>query len=151
MKNVNLIFTGFLLAVGIVGSGYVTSAFAALAAFVIAPPNFPNEKTAGVVTYVSGGVGFDEADAMKRAEANYPLTMKFVAHRNQRDELLTNVAVTIKDNNERIMLQTMSDGPYLYARIPDGTYVITAVIKGSPKLHIVNVAAQKTEHVVFEW
>jgi hypothetical protein len=145
MKFVNLIAVALLLAASIVGSGYSVSAFSAT------PSNLPNEKTVGMITYVSGGVGIDEASAMKREQVNFPLTMEFVAHTNQKDELITNVAVTVKDYNDKIVLQTMSDGPYLYARLPDGTYVITAEVKGLPKLKIVNIAAQKSDHVIFEW
>jgi hypothetical protein len=142
MKSRNLIALAALLAANIIGTASV---------FGDAIANLPNEKTDGAISYLSGGVGADEITAMKQEQSKYPLTMEFVEHAKPKDELLANVAVTIKNNDGKVMLQTMSDGPYLFAKVPDGMYVITAEIRGTPQSRVVNVAAQKSEHVLFEW
>ncbi len=50
------------------------------------------------------------------------------------------------------MLQTVSPGPLLLARLPEGSYKVTAAAEaGAPKERNVVVAARKHEHVVFQW
>jgi hypothetical protein len=113
--------------------------------------NLPPEETQGVVTYRTGGVGEEEATAMRLAESQYPLSLEFYAHGRPPDQFLTYVAVTIKDKNGKIALDMYSDGPILLARLPDGRYTVTASDAGKAKVRHVTVAADKPQRLVFEW
>ena len=49
------------------------------------PDTARHEHTQRSVAYVSGGIGSDEAQAMKDAAANYPLTLELAAAGPERD------------------------------------------------------------------
>jgi hypothetical protein len=113
--------------------------------------NLPPEETQGAVTYRTGGIGHEEATAMRRAEASYPLSLEFAARAEPRAWFLANVEVTIKDHRGDAMLKTYSDGPILLAKLPDGRYTVTATDDGKSETRQVSVAAGKPEKLVFVW
>ncbi len=88
---------------------------------------------------------------MKRAEAKYPLSLEFVQRAKPRDQFLANVRVTIKDPLGNTTLETVSGGPFLLAKLPDGPYTVTAEKNGKVETRHVIVAAGKPEHLVFAW
>jgi len=125
----------------------------AMAATDSPPPGMlPAERTSGNVIYLSGGIGHDEALALRRDEANYPLALEFVRNGESGAEFLANVNVTIKDRQGNVLLDTESDGPLFLAKLPDGNYKVTAAAEaGAPKERDIVVTGRKHEHVVFVW
>ena len=111
----------------------------------------PPEQKQGNVTYLSGGIGQEEAAAMRREESKFPLTLEFVKHAKPSAEYLTGVNVTIKDHQGKTVLNTVADGPFLLAKLPDGKYTVTADDFGQTKERSIVVAERKQGHIVFEW
>jgi len=100
---------------------------------------------------MSGGVGEDEAAALKRAAAGYPLELQFVQRAMPRDEFLAGVNVKIRDRSRTVVLDVVSQGPFLLARLPAGTYQIEADHDGVVKRQSVEIRAGKHERAVFVW
>jgi hypothetical protein len=113
--------------------------------------NLPAEKTQGNVSYMSGGIGSSESAAMRKEEAKFPLTLEFVENATPKPEHLANVAVTIRDHTDKVVLNTVANGPYLLAKLPPGKYTVTAVSDGRVKTHAVSVASAKQAEVLMEW
>ncbi|MDD5250336.1 MAG: carboxypeptidase-like regulatory domain-containing protein [Rhodocyclaceae bacterium] len=112
----------------------------------------PLEHSQGLVTYRSGGIGEDEAKAMRQIARQYPLQLEFVAHEGDaRGAYVADVNVSIRDGRGKEVLQTKADGPFLLARLPAGRYVVTAQYQDSQRERRVNVPAHGAEHVVFGW
>src|SRR5215831_3721557 len=80
MKYTSLITTGIIIC----GLLVATLAFAAL------PSALPPEQTQGSVTYVSGGIVQEEAQAFEAAAALYPLTLEFAIKHTPRAEYTAN-------------------------------------------------------------
>lgn len=113
--------------------------------------NLPAVKTQGTILYVTGGVGVDEANAMRCAKSMYPLSLEFIHHAKPKDEFLADVNVSINNQAGETVLQVMSEGPYLLAKLPSGKYTIIARIKDDSRTRHVTVTEKKPMHVVFEW
>ena len=105
----------------------------------------------GEVTYLSGGIGLTEANAIKHVAKNYPLELEFVAKAKPRDEYLADVKVQIKDAHNKTMLNTTSDGPFLLAKMPVGKYTISADHDGKIEHRQIVLAAKEHRRIVFEW
>ncbi|HCE09644.1 MAG TPA: hypothetical protein DEQ40_13800, partial [Oxalobacteraceae bacterium] len=88
--------------------------------------DLPHEKVQGPVIYLTGGIGQDEATAMKHEESRYPLALEFVEHAKPKDQYLANVDVTIKDRTGKTALKTISEGPFLFAKLLSGRYTVIA-------------------------
>ncbi len=110
----------------------------------------PEVQQQGVVSFVSGGVGEDELQEMKKLSPGYPLELLFVT-KGEPQEYVADVKVQIKDKDGKIVLDTMSQGPFLLAKMPPGKYTISADHDGTVKRQIVQVAGAKTHRIVFVW
>jgi hypothetical protein len=111
----------------------------------------PPEQVQGNVSYMSGGIGGNEANLMRKEEANFPLSLEFIKRDSGRGEYLAGVNVTIKDRNGVADLSTVAGGPYLLATLPDGRYEVSAEHDGHMQTRDVVIAADKPTHIVFEW
>ena len=123
---------------------------AALPALAMVSTNLPAERTQGTVTYLTGGIGSDESAAMIAARAKYPLALEFIEKAKPRDNYLGAVDVTIENASGEVLHAT-SDGPFLFARLPAGKYIVRAEDRGRVKERYVIVAPGKHKQVVFEW
>ena len=132
-------------------SGLLIAAPAMSANNYSAMSRLPPEQRQGDVTYLMGGVGKEEAAALRKDEANFPVTLEFLKHAKPHAEYVSNVNVTIKDHEGKTMLNTVADGPLLLAKLPDGKYKISASDNGMSKERNIVVASQKPERIVFEW
>lgn len=124
----------------------------ALPALAMNDQALPVEHHAGSVAYLSGGVGVDEANAIKAAAAHYPLEIELLKHTRQgENEYLAGDRVVIRDTKGNTVLDARTDGPFLLARLAPGRYTVTAQDDGIDKHRQVQITAQGHEHLVFEW
>src|SRR3989442_14730251 len=112
MKPISLVATGLM----------ICSLLMAPLAFAALPSALPPEQTQGAVTYVSGGIGQQEAQAFEAAAAQYPLALEFALKHAPRAEFTASVHVIVTDVKGQHVLDTRSDGPFLLAKLPAGRY-----------------------------
>jgi hypothetical protein len=123
----------------------------ALNAFGATTSDVPAAHMQGKVTYLSGGIGLTEANAIKHVAGNYPLELEFLARSKPKDEYLADVRVQIRDARDKLVLDTTSAGPFLLAQIPAGQYTISANHDGQIEHRKIEIAAKEHRRVVFEW
>ena len=86
-------------------------------------------KTQNGTTFVSGGVGKDEAelaDAISRYGYNVQLVFA-----EQTGAFLADVGLHITDATGRTVLDTVSEGPMFLAKLPPGQYRVAAQANGA--------------------
>ncbi len=142
MKRTKLTVMSALVAVNMLSLG---------SAFAMSSDSLPPMKTQGSISYLTGGVGKDEAEAIKLAAPKYPLSLEFVQHAKPKNEFLANVDVTIVDQAGATVLKTVSDGPFLLAKVPHGRYTVMAEVNGKTKTMHTTVAAHNPKHLVVVW
>jgi len=113
--------------------------------------HLPAAQKAGEVTYIIGGIGQTEADAIKHAAKYYPLELEFLLKAKPKAEYLSNVQVRIKDAHDKMVLNVNADGPYLLAKMPAGKYTISAERNGKVEHRQIEISATDHRRVVFEW
>ena len=119
-----------------------------LTALPAAAAALPAAHTLNGVTYINGGVGEDEAAAMRAEAPHYPLSMIFSA--GKEGEFLASVKVSIKDAAGKELLSTTA-GPILLVELPAGTYAVAAERNGARLKRTVHVRAKGDTQVVFHW
>jgi hypothetical protein len=132
------------------------SGLAATAAAASIPKEYsvslPPARKSGEVTYLSGGNEQDEALALKRAAARFPLEVVFVEKTGKRERHIAHAAmpVRITDTEGRVMFEGESNGPYFLARLPKGRYTVStrwdALVSSRP----VTIGSER-QRVVFAW
>ena len=109
----------------------------------------PQPKMENGITYLSGGIGNDEAVAMKAEAKSYPLSMIFSAGKD--NEYLADVKVNIKDKAGKDVLNAVSNGPIMLVKVPAGSYTIAAERNGKALHHAVRVNHKGGKQVNFHW
>ena len=88
----------------------------------------PTQQLQNGITYLNGGVGQEEQDAMRAQRAGYNLQLTFATR--QTGAYRSDVQLDIADMNGNTRLSVANAGPMLFARLPAGTYRISAAAEG---------------------
>jgi len=76
------------------------------------------------VSYLAGGIGLDEREAMHAVRHDYSLWLAFASKGGS--AYIADTEVVIRDGKGHIVLDTQADGPWLMANLPAGQYRVTA-------------------------
>jgi hypothetical protein len=114
----------------------------------VSAATLPLARTESGIAYASGGVGQDEAAAMRAEAKHYPMSMFFTAGKD--NAFLADVKVTVKNQAGKEVLNTAA-GPILLVNLPSGMYAVTAE-RNSKVLHrTVRVGKTGEKQIVFHW
>jgi len=109
----------------------------------------PQPQTQGDVTFVSGGVGEDSQQAMFAVKQDYNLHLLFA--KAIAGNYFAMVPVRITDASGAVVLNAVSQGPYLYARLKPGRYTVLAAHRGVPMTKTANVPETGAVDLNFYW
>jgi hypothetical protein len=143
----NIVKMIYRIATGALALGLCGGTILAIGA--LATEELPPLQTYGGVSYVSGGVGLDESTAVKAAAKDFTLSLLFV--QTKRGEYLADVKVSIRDKEGALVLEAVSDGPMLLARLPAGLYKISAEHEGTALVKTVRVDSKRVTQAAFVW
>lgn len=90
----------------------------------------PEVQSHGNVSYVTGGVTYESQPAFRDARREYPLNIELYQKSGARSEFTAGADVTVKSRAGETVLEAKADGPYLFAKVPPGTYEIEASLNG---------------------
>ncbi|MGB0211088.1 carboxypeptidase regulatory-like domain-containing protein [Algiphilus sp.] len=82
------------------------------------------QESAGDVRFVTGGIGSTEREAMSERFGDWPL--KIVNAQRDDSAYVSGVAVTLRDADGATVLETTTEGPWLFADLQPGRYAIEA-------------------------
>ena len=105
------------------------------------------QVSASGVKYVSGGIGAGARQAMNGVRKEYNLRLTFA--RPGTDEYLSDVHVRAENNQGISVLDALSHGPFLFARLPPGTYRISAAFDGETQDRRITVSMDHPKGLVF--
>ncbi|HWT39446.1 MAG TPA: carboxypeptidase regulatory-like domain-containing protein [Paraburkholderia sp.] len=93
------------------------------AAIAVSAQSLPEAVSTNGVLYMTGGIGQDEAKAFLSLAPRYSLRMIFTSANGG---YLADVAVSIANADGKPVLDTRTEGPFLYIMLPAGRYRIVA-------------------------
>jgi len=82
----------------------------------------------GDVPAVAGGVGLNARDALRSDAPRHNVKMVFTLDTGN---YLADVNVKVTDSSGKTVIDGVSDGPWLYAQLPPGSYTATATYEGN--------------------
>jgi hypothetical protein len=135
-------------------TGMKSKTFAVIAlgsALIIAAASASSDavvRTAGGVSYVSGGVGTDSIERLNSLARDFNLKLVFALNSGA---YVSDVGVVIADAAGKTLLDTTSEGPWLLTRLPAGNYQIVATFAGNPVKRQVAVGAATLSTIDFRW
>ncbi|MBB5470798.1 hypothetical protein OKW30_001785 [Paraburkholderia sp. Clong3] len=105
----------------------------------------------GAVAYASGGIGLDEANAIRQVAVQYPLELEFARAATSQNEYVSDVRVLIKNQEGKAVLNTTADGPFLLAKLSAGKYTVSIDRQGDTKQRVVRIKPHRHEQLIFAW
>lgn len=112
-----------------------------------ATSSFIREGQINGISVASGGVGVDERMGMDELAKSYNIKMVFVEAPR---DYVSGVKVKIEDHSGKMLLETIANGPWLFAQLPQGDYRVEASFHNHRKMKDVKVASA-FEQVEFFW
>jgi hypothetical protein len=100
------------------------------------------------VAYVTGGVGQDEVAAFRGLASGYNMRATFTTGSG---EYLSGVVVQVSRSDGTVVFNATSDGPYLYARLPQGHYRLIASLDGAQRSRDLYVPARGGVKLTLIW
>jgi hypothetical protein len=100
------------------------------------------------IAYVTGGVGQDEVAAFRGLASGYNMRATFTTGSG---EYLSGVVVQVSRPDGTVVFNATSDGPYLFARLPQGRYRLTASLDGAQRSRELYVPARGAVRVTMVW
>jgi len=99
------------------------------------------------VSYLSGGIGEDEAKAIQQT-TGYNLHMTFSV--GPQDEYIPDVQLLIQ-NAKGPVLTLSQAGPLVYIQLPPGKYTVVATRNGEARRDVTDVGSGAARNLVFHW
>ena len=117
-----------------------------------AAPTWADDETLEVyeqngISYVSGGIGKDESDALQSMQHNYNLR---IMNADKAGHFSGDTRIVISDMKQVVLLDDNS-GPLFYANLPKGRYVVEGFSQEQSKRQTVVITGEKAAHVRFVW
>jgi len=108
----------------------------------------PPAKQAGDITYVTGGVAYEEVPAFKEAKRDYPLAIEIYEKAGSKNQFTADTRVLLIDKAGDVVFDAQADGPYMLVKAPAGQYKMEASLNGRTVTRQVNVNARGTTNAV---
>lgn len=111
----------------------------------------PEAVSHGEATYVNGGIGKLEVEAMHRIASHYPVSMTFAQRNQGANEFVAGVKLRVTDEHGKQVMTLGDSGPLLLLKIPAGKYTVHAEYDGKVKTQSLDVTAGHHERISFLW
>lgn len=108
----------------------------------------PAVQQQGEISYISGGIGLGERQAMQSSAADFNLKVQNAVPGRP---YVSDTTVAIVDGQGKEVLRTTLDGPWLMAKLPPGRYTIHASDGTRTQTQAVSVAERGLRDVMFRW
>jgi hypothetical protein len=99
------------------------------------------------VEYMTGGVGIGERQAMEEMAKGYNLKMVFA---KVEGNYLADIPVAIMKPTGEKVLETVTNGPWLFAKLPPGQYTVKATYKGQERTRTMELG-RAMKVAMFHW
>jgi len=108
----------------------------------------PDVKTSGSVSYVTGGIPYEQLPAFTKARSQYPLNIEIYEKDGAKNGFTADAGVKLIDRNGNVVLDAKAEGPYLWAKVPAGQYRLQTTLNGKMKEQRVSVGSGKSTRAI---
>jgi opacity protein-like surface antigen len=122
---------------------------AAFAQAAVPTPGAPAPHQQNGITYVNGGVGQEEQSAMRAQRSDYNLQLTFAT--SQTGAYRSDVQLDIADAKGNNLVSKANTGPMFFAKLPPGTYRISAAAEGKTFKRTVRIGDRGGHEMTLHW
>ena len=101
------------------------------------------------ITYISGGNGLEERQALDEVAGDYNLKLVFAEQGS--GAYLADVKLVIMNMKGQKILEAVSDGPWFFVKLAPGRYKIAAESEGQSQVQQTKVGGGRLTQLHFYW
>lgn len=105
-------------------------------------------RAEGSVPAVSGGVSLNARESLRSQTPEHNVKMVFALNTGN---YLSDVHVKVTDRSGKAVIDDVSNGPWLFAKLPAGSYTATATYNGKAVTHRFSVGKSGVRTAHFRW
>jgi hypothetical protein len=114
-------------------------------------PSLPPVQSQGQTDFMTGGIGLDESEAIKKEGSSWPLMLELAQSGKAHAEYLSDVQITIRDKAGNTVLDVISEGPFVLAKLPPGKYSLDATYESATLHRELNLQKGKNKQILLFW
>jgi len=115
------------------------------------PAALPPVQSQGQTEYLTGGIGADESEAILQEARTWPLVLELAQNGPTRAAYISDVRITIKDGSGTMILDTVTEGPFLLVRLVPGKYSIYASYESKTLHRDVSIGKGGSNKIMLLW
>lgn len=108
----------------------------------------PETRTSGEVSYVTGGIPYEQIPAFTQARGQYSLNIEVYEKDGAKNGFSADAQVKLINLKGAVVLDAKTDGPYLWAKVPAGQYRLQTTLAGKMKEQRVSVGNGKSTRAI---
>lgn len=128
----------------------ILSAFCIVISSVVLA-QIPDTQYSRGISYVSGGVGEEESQAILAEAKQWPLLLELSQLENGRGVWIFGAKIKILNSQNQVIFDAQADGPYILINLAVGQYQIEASYLGVTQKRSVNVQASAPQKLAIFW
>lgn len=117
--------------------------------FCYAQAQIPDTQYSQGISYVSGGVGEGEAQAIVSEVKQWPLFLELSQLENGRGVWIFGAQIQILNSQKKIVFDAQADGPYMLINLPQGDYLIEARYQNTIQKKAVSIQSSPQKISIF--
>ena len=119
--------------------------------FSVGHAQIPDTQHSQGVSYISGGVGEEESQAILAEAKQWPLLLELSQLENGRGVWIFGAKIKILNSQNQVIFDSQADGPYILINLAVGQYQIEASYLGVTQKRSVNVQASAPQKLAIFW
>jgi hypothetical protein len=117
----------------------------------IAHAQIPDTQHSQGISYISGGVGEEESQAILAEAKQWPLLLELSQLEDGRGVWIFGANIQIENAKHQTIFDAQADGPYILINLPVGDYLIEATYQGVVQKRSVNVKSAIPQKINIFW
>jgi hypothetical protein len=108
----------------------------------------PDAQVSGTTSYVTGGIPYEQLPAFTQARGQYPLNIEVYERDGAKNAFTADAGVKLLDRSGTVVLDALTSGPYLWAKVPPGQYRLQTTLNGKMKEQRVAVSNGRSTRAI---
>ena len=111
----------------------------------------PGAQRSEGISYISGGVGEEESQAILAEAKQWPLLLELSQLENGRGVWIFGAKIKIVNSQNQVIFDAQADGPYILINLNAGQYQIEASYQGVTQKRSVSIQASAPQKLAIFW
>lgn len=119
--------------------------------FSVGHAQIPDTQYSQGISYVSGGVGEEESQAILSEAKQWPLLLELSQLENGRGVWIFGAKIKILNSQNQVIFDAQADGPYILINLNAGQYQVEASYQGVVLKRSINIQGSTPQKLAIFW